>query len=291
MRAEPAPGLAADWLSGWLAAVGVTVLLPEVRLSWSDDVVPLAVFHHSAASPLAELIAAELPDRVALERLVLMTPRPLPRHVDLETYRAAAERSRERGDLSLAFSVTDLISGSSFSAENLPHGGFDPPAPQGTTLASRVLSCRALLDREPNLATYVATSLDGSSIRRPNNGLGFDIRRIAAAVQPEAHVMVDPVVESLCFQALSHFPVRGNGSRILQRGWVDTETTRGAFTWPTWCAPLDCWGIDALLDQFHGGEPGRVNVSLGVSGAFASVPYRAKSKLDSTRGYGSERIA
>ena len=34
MRHE-APGLPADWLNGWLAAIGVTVLIPGARLRWT----------------------------------------------------------------------------------------------------------------------------------------------------------------------------------------------------------------------------------------------------------------
>jgi len=39
-----APGLTADWLNAWLAAIGVTVLVPGIRLGWSADPLPVAHF-------------------------------------------------------------------------------------------------------------------------------------------------------------------------------------------------------------------------------------------------------
>ena len=34
------PGLPAEWINGWLAAVGTTVLDSELRLSWTMDPSP-----------------------------------------------------------------------------------------------------------------------------------------------------------------------------------------------------------------------------------------------------------
>ena len=36
-------GLPAEWINGWLAAVGATVLDARIRLHWMTDGVPLAV--------------------------------------------------------------------------------------------------------------------------------------------------------------------------------------------------------------------------------------------------------
>lgn len=287
MKSELAPGLCADWLNGWLAAVGVTVLCPDVQLSWSGDPIPLAVFHHPADVPLAQRIANALPDEAALQGLVLAS---LPRNVELPRFSAAADESRSLGDPSLAFSISDLASGKRFNPGDLPHGGFDPPAPRGTTLASRAIGCRRLLEPEP--AQRIDETLAGRAARKKANGLGFDIRRIPSGVQPEADVMVDPAIECLCFAALKLFPVRGDGRRTVQRGWNTrrSPTERGAFTWPVWSKLLDVWGIDAMLDGFHDASPKRAQ-SLGIEGAFASVPFQPTGSSDVTRGYGSERIA
>ena len=40
------PGLPAEWVNGWLAAVGTTVLDPEIQLSWTPDRSAIAVLHH-----------------------------------------------------------------------------------------------------------------------------------------------------------------------------------------------------------------------------------------------------
>ena len=60
MRHE-APGLPADWLNGWLAAIGVTVLIPGARLCWTDDGVPSAVFETDEPVDLAKVVADALP--------------------------------------------------------------------------------------------------------------------------------------------------------------------------------------------------------------------------------------
>jgi hypothetical protein len=281
MRVDPAPGLPADWLNGWLAAVGVAALLHDVRLSWSDDAAPVARFHHCEDTPLARRIAMAMPDEVALRGLVLAS---LSRKVTLRDFQAAAERSRSLADASLSFSVTDLIADRRIERVDL-HGPFDPPAPQGKTLLDRVLDCRRRV--EADLDRRIDDTLAGTGIREKANGLGFDIRRIPSGVQPDASVMVDPVVECLCFAALPLFPLRGNGSARLQRGWTGRAGQRGAFRWPVWSEPLNVWAIDALLDRFYAGGDTRL---LGVTGAFATVPFQRKGSSDVTRGYASERV-
>ena len=285
MSDQLAPGLPADWLNGWLAALGVTVLLPEVELSWTADPVPLAVFRYPEGIPLAERIANALPDGAELQQRCLAA---LPRKVTLPAYKAAAARSRGARDGSLAMSLTDLVSGRTFDQENLPHGAFDPPAPRGITLVERAVTCRQLLEHDS--AKKLADTLDGVAVRAKANGLGFDIRRVPSGVQPSADVMVDPAVECLCFSALVLFPIRGDGRRACQRGWDRTSTQRGVFTWPAWSKPLGVWGIDALLDHFYAGATGRTQELLGIVGSYASVPYQSTGSSDVTRGYGSLRI-
>lgn len=94
---------------------------------------------------------------------------------------------------------------------------------------------------------------------------------------------MDPVVELLCFSALTLFPTRGNGKRVLQRGWSDRATKRGALRWVAWRPPLDCWAIDAFLDL---AEPDPKD----VLGCFGVVPYRPAAVADTTRAYFAERL-
>ena len=60
MRHET-PGLPADWLNGWLAAIGVTVLVPGTRLCWTDDGVPSAVLETEQPVDLPKVVAEALP--------------------------------------------------------------------------------------------------------------------------------------------------------------------------------------------------------------------------------------
>lgn len=287
MASQLAPGLPANWLNGWLAAVGVTALLPEVRLSWSTDVTPLAVLDHRDEAPLAEQIASALPDKAALQQLALAA---LSRKATLHDFHKAARKARAKREPSAAASLTDLVSDRKLDKDGLPHGAFDPPAPHGATLVERAIACRQLLAPDP--AKRIRDTLAGTALREPVNGLGFDIRRIPSGVQPSADVMADPVVECLCFSALELFPVRGDGQRQLQRGWTKGGSQRAAFAWPVWSGPLDMWGIDALLDRFYADLSGDgIRRLYGVTCAFVSVPYRGKGQSDVTRGYGSERTA
>jgi hypothetical protein len=296
MREEVAPGLTADWLNGWLAAIGVTVLLPDVQLSWSDEPIPAALFYPADDRPLAERLSSYFEDASWLDRLAVSE---LPRKVSRDAYAQAAAQARladglgPRMDLSLASSVTDLVRDSKLGVGGeLPHSPFDPSAP-GTTGAvfNRVSSCLKRLDQATtDKASAVSATLAGRGLRVQANGLGFDPRRLPAGVQAKGQVFVDPVVETLCFFGLALFPVRGNGTRIQPRGWTAAASQRGSFTWPVWSQLLDLWAIDALLDRFYSGErPSRLR-AFGMTGAFRSVAYRQLDRSDPTRAYASEAL-
>lgn len=292
MREEHAPGLAVDWLNGWLAALGTCVLLADVRLRWTEDPVPTACFLlPDQAPPLAELLAASLPTEGELATLPIArklegSPE-LARTVALATYSARAAKARATKDTTLSSTLTDLVSDQR-QLDDLPHSPFDRPVPRGITLCERVASCRKEI-HDP--VADVAEAFAGNGRRVGINGLGFDIRRLVAGVQ-EADKSVDPVVELLAFYALSLFPVRGNGPRWLARGWQGPASRAGSFRWCAWLPSLDLWGIDALLDLLPGakedvGAAGR----LGITAWYHTVPYRPMSKSDTTRAYGAEAEA
>jgi len=290
MVEELAPGLPANWLNGWLAAVGITVVARGTRLRWSREPSPLAILESPSQTPLAEQIAAGLPDEKTLKSLVL-ADKGLPRKPTLADFHRAANEARLKGDDSLAMSLTDLVTERKTDGSGLQHvqhGPFDPPVPRGVTLVERVIACRQFL--EPDPVQRIRETLAGAGERVRTNGLGFDIRRLPSGVQADAPVMVDPVVECLCFVALRLFPVRGDGRQQLQRGWASGASQPGAFCWPVWSDPSDVWGIDALLDRLYSshtrGE--RTDLQLyGVFGVFESVPYKPTGQSDVTRGYGA----
>jgi hypothetical protein len=287
-----APGLTADWLNAWLAAIGVIVLVPQARLSWSADPRPIACFHAPEGQDLVAEVAQALPDVDALRRLAIARILPghieFPRTVSVAAYADRARVAREENDFSLGATVTDLQD--PVRQGGLPHGPFDPPVPQGRTLHQRLLDCRLALEDDP--AARLAQSLAGTARRIPANGLGFDCRRFASGIQPQAPKTVDPVVECLVFFGLALLPVRGNGSRQQTRGWQRGATQAGAFCWPAWFAPLDRWAIDALLDQVPAAKSQpRLARLLGISALFETVPYQPVGSADTTRAYGSRLVS
>ena len=59
------PGLPADWINGWLAAVGATVLDTRLRLHWTTDGAPLAVLSAAEIDPV-DALCESWPDRAQL---------------------------------------------------------------------------------------------------------------------------------------------------------------------------------------------------------------------------------
>lgn len=281
-------GLPADWLNAWLAAIGSTVLCPDLRLSWTDDPVPVAVLHSPEDRDPAEMVAAAWPESDDLASMPIArscegSDLQFTRKVTIELFQNRARLARQsRWGWSLSSTVTDLEA----DDRELAHARFDPPAPQGLTLHDRLLACHA---KEPASADRIRSSLDGRAPRVALNGLGFDVRR-AESPADAGSKLVDPVVEVLAFMGLALFPVRGDGaigssSTLRQRGWSQDDG-RARFRYPTWLHPLDCWGIDALLDAWLRRDSQR---SLGVSGVWTTVEYRPRGSADVTKGYASQR--
>lgn len=292
MREESAAGITLDWLNAWLAALGVTVLVPDVRLRWTSDVVPSACFVLPPESPpLPELVGGALPSVDDLSRLAIARRRSdageLTRKVRLEVYVERAGLARQLNDTSLSSTLTDLVA--ELPSDGLPHSPFDPPAPQGITLWQRVLSCREAIG-DP--AVDVEATLSGRGRRIASNGLGFDARRLVAGVRQGAPLRVDPVIEVLAFCGLALFPFRGNGAESRARGWTGPGGRRGSFRWCAWAPPLDRWAIDALLDIVSGARTTAAVASrLGITGWYRTVPYQRRGAADATRAYGAERAS
>ena len=244
-------GLTADWLNGWLAAIGATVLVPKLRLRWSQSPTLIAIFEHDDIDDIPKAISDSLPSPESLELSPISKESSeckfsFGRQVTLEVYqeRAVIERKIKSGYL--AASVSDLDKDA--EKGSLIHGLFDVSGP-GTigTLWERAYACAKEIpadDRE----RYVRDSLDGHGQLVNRTGLGFDPRRLPTSVHSKSDLKVDPVIELLAFSALEIFPTRGDGKEILQRRWTSTTAARGVFRWEAWKPPLDRWAIDAFLD-------------------------------------------
>lgn len=279
-----AAGYRADWLNTWLAAIGLTIAIDGVRLSWSDEAIPHARFE-PAGTDLPRIVYQQLPTAEQLAALPIARHLDghdeFPRSVSLDTYRSRVQRERAMDSPSLALSVTDLVTprASGASEDNLPHSAFDVPVPKGLTLWQRVVACREVVTG-PEM---IERSLNGTARRVKTNGLGFDITRIPSRSDGGDN-LVDPVVELLAFLGLALFPTRGDGRSGTTRGWRSSPTRRGAFRWATWQHPRDRWAIDAWLDRYH------ANRQRDVGRVFQTVPYRPSSASDTTRGYASEPV-
>ena len=297
------PGLPAEWVNGWLAAVGAAVLDAGITLRWTTGPAPIAVLVHPALDP-ADAIASAWPDR---QRIDCMPTADLGRKVPLAVLRSAIDASRGHPDSwTLTSTLTDLAA----DKDEAAHGRFDPAAPGSTgSLTDRLKKIHDGFPPDSGLPDRIRRSLDGIGQLEEGNGLGFDLFRLPdrARSQKQLGNYVDPIVELLAFFALARFPVRGDGvtgqGQARQRGHGIGPHNNGVFAWPAWSQPLDVWGIDALLDAWHGtwrlaragGETRAWRTRhadwqrLGVHAGWRTIQYQYEGS-DSTRGYGSARI-
>ena len=294
-------GLPASWVNAWLAAVGATRLDPKLRLRWTLDNLPRAVLCADDADP-AGLLAAAWPTRGRLLDLPIAetwgdTP-PVQRKVSFKDFamRAIAARSHA-SSWTLSSTMTDLDVAAS---GEVAHAPFDPAGPGPIKwLHHRLMKVHGQVD--PTVAR-LAESLGGTANRVKDNGLGFDITRLASQADKTAK-RVDPVIEVLAFFGLALLPVRGSGtdkginksdrSSARQRGWRRPALANGqtefCFVWPAWNHPLDFDGIDALLDVWQWTDRSRWG-SVGIHGGWRTVRYQKRGAGDTTRGFGAERL-
>lgn len=289
MATRVCPGLPADWLNAWLAAIGTTVLVPELKLSWSDDPVPMAVLTAPGDSDPVEVVAQALPTTDSVDECSLVRTSqgvadlPLNPTLDAWKQRVASFRSSPTAWM-LSSLYTDLMWGRKSRDQRdqfVERGQFHTPMPgRDNTMYDRLRKLLPLIQPED-----VALSLDGCARRSSNFGIGFDLGRIGSLADATEN-LVDPVVEVLAFFGLRQFPVRGNGGiHATQRGWSRRASRGPSFSWVAWPWPLSCRSIDALLDvamcqNFSA-------VALGELRTWVTVAYLPRSTQDPTRAYGS----
>ncbi len=300
------PGLPAHWLNGWLAAVGTTVLVPEMRLSWTQGRSPRAVLSTNGGVDPVEALASAWPSLQRVQDMPISKDRHgcavFPRRPSLESFIERAQLARSHRDgWTLSSTLTDLyVTDSNPATAEAKHSKLDPAGP-GTigTLHDRLL--KVLGYAQNDVGSSLEATAKGMASRVATNGLGFDAMRITA-LGDKSKPRVDPIVESLAFFGLALFPVRGDGvsadrTRVAerfalrQRGWhlADGERSRRLY-WPAWDAGLGRFGIDALLDAWRPSDR-RSWHRLGVHAGWASVEYNPRGTADTTRGIGSEAIA
>jgi len=303
----PCPGLPAGWINGWLAAVGVTVLEPRIRLHWTEEDTPIAVLSSHAVDPAA-LLAESWPNENFLAMLPIArdwttadnthSAGILERKVSLEQFVVRAQAARTHPEVwSLSSTMTDLSVG---VEGQVAHAPFDPVGPGSTKwLHHRLMKVHKAI--EPVCPSRLKASLFGRANRVKNFGLGFDITRIGSPAD-DSNQWVEPVIEFLAFFGLKLFPMRARGvNRQLepyakpddrQRGWrMDPKGDKNArsFFWPAWRQPLDADGIDALLDAWKPGWQGDWGL-LGIHAGWKSLRYQRRGTSEAIRAFGSQRL-
>lgn len=296
------PGLSANWVNGWLAAVGATVLEPRIRLHWSRDATPVAVISSQDGDPVDALVPA-WPSSAMLADLPVAENWPkagtehgvrLQRKVPVAALRARMRKARAHPfSWTLTSTMTDLCVD---KAGNAGHAPFDPAGP-GTTkwLHHRLTKAHAHVDPP---SEWICRCLAGRGRRVEDNGLGFDQTRVGSQADKSGK-WIDPVVEVLAFFGLALLPARGEGVdlrlspsaelTVRQKGWLKPARAERHFFWPAWKQPLDRNGIDALLDAWNP-EERRTWHRYGVHAAWKSVRFMRTSDADATRAYGARRL-
>ena len=298
-------GLSAGFLTGWLAAVGATVIEEDLRLCWTDGDEPNAVFtHQRGVDPVEALIVAwpSLRDRLAGMPAAMRNKR----YMSVMRFADLLEKYRGHPDsFSLTSAMTDLLLDPSprSPSQSAALGRFETPA-QGKLARGLHYRCREIYEKVPDFARGIEQMFGGTPERLQSAGLALDAERIGSVRDDAEKPMVDPVVETLAYFALVMFPVRSDGiqrrgARAKQRGWQVGPYGR-EFIWPAWRQPLDRWGIDALLTAWHntwrrrGKDDWRTSQAewgrLGVHAAWKTTRYRPKGSSDTTRGYGSQPL-
>ena len=121
------PGVPAEWINGWLAAVGATVLDPRIRLHWTTDGAPLAVLSAAEIDPVDALVES-WPDITLLSDLPIAenwkgagkVQRKVPVKAFVERTRAARGH---RYSWTLSSTMTDLCVDKN---GEVAHAPFDP---------------------------------------------------------------------------------------------------------------------------------------------------------------------
>ncbi len=301
MSSVSCSGLQAPWVNGWLAAVGATVLVKEMRLHWTEEATPVAVLSGADMDPVEEIVGC-WPDRGQLEAMPVAETwnghAGLERKVPWTVFSERARKARADPDSwTLSSTMTDLC----VDPKNgeVAHARFDPAGP-GTIkwLHHRLMKAHAHVERPRE---DIPSSLMGRGRRVQDNGLGFDAFRLGSLAD-DTKRWIDPVVEVLAFFGLALFPVRVAGSvsggPAIQRGW-ERRSERGSagrsssieFFWPAWSKALDRVGIDALLDVWAGSRWKGSQPLLGVHAAWRTRRYLSRGSFDPTRGFASERLS
>ena len=298
------PGLPAEWLNAWLAAVGITVLDSRIKLRWTDDAYPRAVLSADDSGNPIDFLLESWPSAERIGDMPIANKWPgtpnMGRKVPLEVFIERARASRSHPDSwTLSSTMTDLHIEKN---GEVAHAHLDPPGPGSIKwLHHRLNKSYSLID---SYQKRVPNTLLGRGLREHDNGLGFDLSRVTSLADDSSKT-VDPVVEVMTFFGLALFPARsiaydaalgGRSPQVKQRGWKSgqdelTGYKRPYLEWAAWRQALDRAGIDALLDVFYK-RSRRKSISrrLGITRTWQTISFESRASADPTVGFGAKLI-
>ena len=263
-------GLQAEVPYQWLAAIGATVLVSGMKLTWDLSLAPCAVLHHDS-DPLRALQAV-WPSAQRIKSMPMCAHLLLNRKQDQprEEFQALIVTSRgHRDSWTVSSAATDLTGtikdGTSARGPFTP--GLEGAASQQTNLL-KLYGCSA---------QEIKDALAGQGHRSSGGGIGLDPERFPNATSDGKGVFTIRPLELLAYFGLALFPVRCDGVHQefypdlpRQRGWTTQDHEQGVFQWPAWQHPLDAAGIDALMSMWKPGKD-RFNDRLGIHASWESV--------------------
>lgn len=322
MNVRHCPGWRADHLSGWLAAVGATVLADGLTLAWTREASPYALVGHPDNDPI-KVLSDVWPSVEKWRRL------PLPLHPDpgattqkrslyrpdWEHWTDLARRTRIHHSDGLLPSAThtDVVS-EKVSNKPIPSPATGPIAGRGTRGRSAHHKAqfavaaaqppdemieRSAAGRLPRSARVTKGKTKG---KKGIDGWGVDPYRLMPS-EAGGEPTVEPVIETLTLWGLAMLPVTATGNvRVTRRGRITNVPEPDILVWPAWSQPLDRHGIDALLDAWRErwryddthsgvGKPSTaIAKRLGVTVAWRSRRIESGEGQPPDKGYASELI-
>ena len=286
MNQQHCPGLLADRPHQWLAAIGATVLVDDLRLSWTDDPSPCAVLHSPHNNPPKALQTA-WPTRQDFAAIPIVAWNLTNKQaIPLTDYRHMTRNSIGHNHAwTLAAAATDLAP-TRDGANMAARGPFNPGF-QGRSSPHR--SLHKMVTCTP---ANITDALDGTLPSAQGEGLGLDPDRFGDFQGREKGVKTIHPIEVMAFHGLALFALRGDAiadaGHTRQRGWTTTRRREPVFQWPAWRQPLDRWAIDALLDAWNPDHRPTDN-TLGITAAWRSVRINRPGK-NPGHGYTSQRL-
>lgn len=295
-------GLPAEWLTGWLAAIGITKLEPRIELSWTPGAKPRAVL--SGTVDIVGSLLASWPSEERIQDMPIATEWEDTATMDkfnvpVEVFQERVQASLQHRDAwTLSSTMTDLFVHEKKKVKLTSNSRFNVRKGGGGTIYPRLVKLTQNLDISK---ARIQASLNGTGQHVSAYGLGFDLPSLYLSDTVISAGQTDPAISILAFFGLSLFPCGGNGvpepkknagksrrNNLFTRGWGNDKDGQFAFFWPAWSKPLDYYAIDALLSLW---DPGRKDEweLLGITQALQTVPFVAEGS-DRRIGYGSRKI-